>query len=146
MNYLLDTHTCIWAIGKQSKLSATVRNILQEEENNFWVSKISLLEIAIKKKIGKLEEFEISFPEFIESIYSSGYYMLELSDEHFQSYININFHETHRDPFDRYLLAAAQSEKLAIITKDDKFQLYSQSTVPQKPHQRTTKGTGKSAI
>ncbi|MCY7420797.1 MAG: type II toxin-antitoxin system VapC family toxin [Chitinophagaceae bacterium] len=124
MNYLLDTHTCIWAIGKQSKLSATVKEILQNAANNFWVSKISLLEIAIKKKIGKLEEFEISIPEFIGSIYSSGYYMLQLNDEHFQSYDNIDFHETHRDPFDRYLLAAAQFEKFAIISKDEKFKLY----------------------
>lgn len=47
MNYLLDTHACIWAIAEQSKLSVSVKKILQEPENLFWVSKISLFEIAI---------------------------------------------------------------------------------------------------
>ena len=124
MNYLLDTHICIWAIGKQTKLSTTVKDILQNQENNFWVSKISLLEIAIKLKIGKLPEFKSSLPEFIQSLYLSGYKMLAVKDEHLETYSLIDFNETHRDPFDRYLLAAARFENFAIITKDEKFQLY----------------------
>ena len=124
MYYLLDTHTCIWATGKQSKLSATVMDILQNPENTFWVSKISLLEIAIKLKIGKLQEFQTPLTEFIQSLYLSGYQMLPVKDEHLEIYNVIDFHETHRDPFDRYLLAAAKFENLAIITKDEKFQLY----------------------
>ena len=124
MDYLLDTHTCIWAIGKQTKLSATVRDILLNQENNFWVSKISLFEIAIKLKIGKLQEFKTSLPEFIQSLYLSGYKMLPVKDEHLETYNIIDFDESHRDPFDRYLLAAAHFEKMAIITKDEKFGTY----------------------
>jgi PIN domain nuclease of toxin-antitoxin system len=124
MNYLLDTHTCIWAIGKQTKLSATVKNILLNQENNFWVSKISLFEIAIKLKIGKLQEFKTSLPEFIQSLYLSGYKMLPVKDEHLETYNIIDFDESHRDPFDRYLLAAAHFEKMAIITIDEKFGVY----------------------
>lgn len=58
-------------------MSVTGKEILREAGNRFWVSKISLLEIAIKKKTGRLEEFEITFPEFIKSVYLSGYYMLQ---------------------------------------------------------------------
>lgn len=50
--------------------------------------------------------------------------MLSVKDEHFETYSNINFDETHRDPFDRYILASAHFENMAIITKDEKFQLY----------------------
>lgn len=60
MNYLLDTHVCIWAISEQDKLSARIKHILQDPENFFLVSKISLFEIAIKMKIGKLPDFKIS--------------------------------------------------------------------------------------
>ena len=127
MNYLLDTHVCIWSISEQNKLSATVNEILQNPDNNFWVSKISLLEIAIKKKTGRVEEFDISFPGFIKSLYSSGYYMLQLKDAHLETYNLIDFQETHSDPFDRYLLAADRFENFAIITKDEKFQLYAET-------------------
>ena len=124
MDYLLDTHTCIWAIGKQTKLSLTVKDILQDPENTFWVSKISLLEIAIKLKIGKLQEFKTSLPEFIQSLYLSGYKMLPMKDEHLETYGTIDFDEGHRDPFDRYLLSVAHFENMSIITKDEKFWWY----------------------
>ncbi len=127
MNYLLDTHVCIWSVSEQNKLSATVNEILQNSDNNFGVSKISLLEIAIKKKTGRVEEFDISFPGFIKSLYSSGYYMLQLKDAHLETYNLIDFQETHRDPFDRYLLAAARFENFSIITKDEKYQLYAET-------------------
>ncbi len=125
MNYLLDTHACIWAIAEQSKLPTKVKNILQNPENLFWVSKISLFEVAIKMKIGKLPDFKIPLSEFIKSVYLSGYEMLPVKDEHLETYNSIDFDESHRDPFDRYLLAAAHFENLAIITKDEKFGLYS---------------------
>ncbi len=124
MNYLLDTHACIWAIAEQAKLSSKVKEILQNQENQFWVSKISLFEIAIKLKIGKLPEFKPSLSEFISSIYLSGYEMLPVKDEHFETYNKIDFDEAHRDPFDRYILASAYFENMPIITKDEKFQLY----------------------
>lgn len=95
MNYLLDTHVCIWAIAEQAKLSSKVKKILQDAENEFWVSKISLFEIAIKLKIGKLPEFKTSLSEFINSIHLSGYEMVPVKNEHFETYINIDFDEAH---------------------------------------------------
>src|SRR3989338_6674961 len=125
MDYLLDTHVCIWAIAEQNKLSAKVKKILHNPKNRFWVSKVSLFEIAVKLKVGKLTEFKTSFSEFVRSIYLSGYEMLPVKDEHLESYTIIDFEESHRDPFDRYLLAASHFENLAIITKDEKFEYYS---------------------
>lgn len=127
MDYLLDTHVCLWAITEQNKLSQRVKNILQKENNNFFVSKISFFEIAIKLKIGKFQEFKIPLAKFIASVYLSSYQVLPVKDIHFKSYLDIDFNESHRDPFDRYLLAVAHSENLAIITKDEKFQFYKQN-------------------
>ena len=127
MNYLLDTHTCIWAIAEQSKLSSRVKQILKDSENSFWVSKISLFEVVIKMKIGKLSDFKTSFPEFVQSVYLSGYEMLSVKDEHLEAYHMMDFNDAHRDPFDRYLLAAAHYENFAIISKDEKFQFYNKT-------------------
>ncbi len=50
--YLADTQILIWAIISPSKLPAEVRILLTS--NPIAVSQISILEIAIKQKIGKL--------------------------------------------------------------------------------------------
>ena len=124
MNYLLDTHAFIWSISEKDKLSTHVQAIMAQSNNNFWVSKISLLEIVIKKKTTRVETFNITFSELVTSITSSGYLILDLKDNYLDAYTQIDFHETHRDPFDRYLLSAALFEDFSIITKDEKFQLY----------------------
>lgn len=46
------------------------------------------------------------------------YVMRYLLDTHALIY------ETHKDPFDRFIIGTAKSENLAIITADDKFRLY----------------------
>ncbi|MFC3199912.1 type II toxin-antitoxin system VapC family toxin [Parapedobacter deserti] len=127
MYYLLDTHVCIWALADQSKLSDRVREILESNDNGFFVSKMSFFEIAIKLKIRKLTEFRVSLDEFIDATYRSGYNTLSIKDEHFKTYMEMDFTENHRDPFDRYLLATAKYENLSFITKDEKFEAYKES-------------------
>ena len=124
MYYLLDTHACIWALANQTKLSARVRDILEREENGSFVSTMIFFEIAIKLKIGKLPEFNVSLNEFIDASYRSGFNTLSIKDEHFKSYLEVDFADNHRDPFDRYLLAAAKYENLIFITMDEKFDTY----------------------
>src|SRR5690606_24957791 len=108
----------------QTKLSSRVKEILESDENGFFVSKMSFFEIAIKLKIGKLPAFNVSLNEFMEASYRSGFNTLSIKDDHFNSYLEIEFADDHRDPFDRYLLAAAQYENLSFITKDEKFDAY----------------------
>ena len=83
------------------------------------------MEIAIKLKIGKLSEFKVQLPEFVESIYKTGFEILPLKNEHIFAYSNLDFHEQHRDPFDRLLISVADFEQASFITKDEKFEWYS---------------------
>ena len=61
MKYLLDTHTFIWSIMDSSKLSEKVRTIIENPNNEIFVSGITFWEIAIKTQIGKMkfENFNI---------------------------------------------------------------------------------------
>ena len=61
MKYLLDTHTFIWSVMDSSKLSESVKEIIQNPDNEIFVSGISFWEIAIKTQIGKMkfENFNI---------------------------------------------------------------------------------------
>ena len=53
VSYLLDTHTFLWSFLDTSKLSETVRDILEDNENTVFVSSLSFWEVAIKEQLGK---------------------------------------------------------------------------------------------
>lgn len=52
MRVLVDTHTFIWALLDDKRLSAKAKHILRSDENELVFSLVSLWEIAIKIKIG----------------------------------------------------------------------------------------------
>ena len=55
MKLLLDTHTFIWFIEGNSKLSNKVKVLIESSDNQCFLSVASLWEMTIKKSIGKLE-------------------------------------------------------------------------------------------
>ena len=125
MKYLIDTHVCLWAVAENNKLSSTVIEILENPENEIIYSQISLFEIAIKYKTGRLSDFKITLEEFNIVLQQKGFTFQHLTNEHLFSYFTANFFsDLHKDPFDRCLAAIVDYEKILFITKDDKFQLY----------------------
>lgn len=125
MRYLFDTHVCLWAVAEKHKLSAHVKEILENPENEILYSQVSLMEIAIKFQVGKLPDFEITLEEFNNFLQQKGFSNLPLSDKHLFAYFNCSFFtDQHRDPFDRCLVAISDSERISIITNDEKFQFY----------------------
>jgi PIN domain nuclease of toxin-antitoxin system len=54
MRLLLDTHALLWFLADDPKLSATAKAAIEDPANERWLSPISLLEIALKNRIGKL--------------------------------------------------------------------------------------------
>lgn len=54
MRLLLDTHTLLWFQTDDPKLSAVAKTTLEDPANERWLSPISLLEIALKFRLGKL--------------------------------------------------------------------------------------------
>ena len=54
MKLLLDTCTVLWFLSNDSQLSTTAKAAIEDPANVRWLSPISLLEIAIKVRIGKL--------------------------------------------------------------------------------------------
>ncbi len=64
MNILTDTHIFIWILQNNPKLSETRKNLLLNTSNDIWASHFSLMEIAIKLKIGKSSEIAVGL-EFL---------------------------------------------------------------------------------
>ena len=121
MNYLLDTHSFLWFITADNKLSEKAKETIEDLDTKVYVSLISFWEIAIKIKIGKLEikyEFSELFNEALKS--DIAILPLEKSD-----LIQLDLLDLiHSDPFDRMIIAQAISNDLMVITKEVVFKLY----------------------
>ena len=65
MKFLLDTHTFLWFISGNSKLSKPARRCIEDMTNERWVSVASLWEMSIKASIGKLN-VSLPFPELVK--------------------------------------------------------------------------------
>ncbi|MBV9788606.1 MAG: type II toxin-antitoxin system VapC family toxin [Chloroflexi bacterium] len=125
MKLLLDTHTFLWFINGNARISSTARDLIQNSANTSYVSIASLWEIAIKMSLGKLT-LQQPFATFIpEQIQRNGFIELGITIRH-SAYVScLPFPVAdHRDPFDRLLIAQAVVEGMAIVSRDSKFDAY----------------------
>ena len=125
--YLLDSHTLIWAIVDDSKLSTKVLNILQDKDNELFVSTVSFWEIAIKTGKGKLDlkNFNIQLLPFYCNRLEIRIICLEPNEA--VGYADLTLYEEHRDPFDRMLICQCIKNGYTLISKDNKIRLYEQN-------------------
>jgi PIN domain nuclease of toxin-antitoxin system len=124
MEFLLDTQVMIWALEDNPKLKPVLKALIVNSENTVLVSQFSLMEIAIKLKLGKLPDFIIEIDHLTNQLLSDGFDILPISNTHIAEYQSLPLFEEHRDPFNRFLLATTFSMKIPIISADEKFTLY----------------------
>lgn len=123
MRYLLDTHALLWFLGDDNRLSESAMIAIMNPANQVFVSDVSFFEVAIKLTLNKLK---IARPlaSFINQTISQKFRILPIRHEHIITYQQVQIYESHRDPFDRMLIATALHEQLDIITIDEKFDGY----------------------
>ncbi len=119
--YLIDTHVLIWLVSESEKISRKAFSILNRRENKIYISTISLWEISIKEKIGKLD-LGLSIDELITELKFNEIEIFTINTNHIKELKNLELH--HRDPFDRMLIAQGKTENMTIITKDKSFSKY----------------------
>ena len=122
MKVLVDTHTFIWALLQDHRLSAKVKQILRSDEHELVLSLVSLWEIAIKIKTGKLNTIGSSVAYIHDEMEAYGMELLPIRYNHVLQLETLPVH--HSDPFDRLLIAQAIAESLPILTHDEKFKPY----------------------
>jgi PIN domain nuclease of toxin-antitoxin system len=119
---LLDTHTLLWFVLGDAKLSGTARAHIEDLQNDKLVSPASYWEIAIKISIGKYT-LPQRYEDFMQkSIAGNGFSVLPIEPKHTAALLRLPFH--HRDPFDRLIIAQSMVEQIAIIGGDPDFDAY----------------------
>lgn len=122
MKLLLDTHTLLWFLSDDARLSNAAKQAIEDIRNQRWLSPISLLEIAVKVGLGKLtldRPFGELFPRQLES---NDIGLLKIEVRHVAPLVALPLH--HRDPFDRLLIATALTDQLTLVSADQAFDRY----------------------
>ncbi len=122
MKVLVDTHTFLWALLYDHRLTAKAKHILRSSEHELVFSLVSLWEIAIKIKTGKLNTIGSSVAYIRDEMNAYGMELLPIRYEHILQLESLPHH--HSDPFDRLLIAQALTESLPILTGDKAFAHY----------------------
>lgn len=122
MRALLDTHVFLWWITDNSQLSPLAREIISNGENELFFSAASGWEIAIKAKLGKLRLPGDICSFIAEQLAINDFTALPVQVNHALHVYTLP--DYHRDPFDRLLIAQAQTEDLFILTADPQFARY----------------------
>lgn len=123
--YLLDTHTILWYLAGDSKLSKKARDILDSNKSCYY-SILSFWEIAIKQKLGKLD-CKVSVSVIESTCIKAGFINVPILSSHIDT-INL-LPEIHKDPFDRLLIGQAIVENFIIVTKDELIPNYPVKTL-----------------
>ncbi|MCY3798836.1 MAG: type II toxin-antitoxin system VapC family toxin [Chloroflexi bacterium] len=123
MNYLLDTSTFLWYVSAESELSPQARSIIGDTRNNVYLSFVSIWELSIKCRIGKLELTSESLSDWLDMhLAANSFRHLEIKVSHLLQYADLPL--VHRDPFDGLLIAQSQVENIPVITSDAAFDSY----------------------
>jgi PIN domain nuclease of toxin-antitoxin system len=119
LRLLLDTHALIWWLAGDETLSARAREAIADEENGVAVSAASAMEIATKFRIGKLPDAALLAQDFESIIAGQGFAELAITVHHARLAGEMNI--THKDPFDRLLIAQAQAEDMVLVSNEALF-------------------------
>ena len=123
MNYLLDTHTLLWDLINTKKLSTQVKKILSNPESGIFISTISLWEISLKYRIGKLELEGKNPDEIPGAAKASGFNILTMDEDVAATFFRFPISKN-QDPFDLMLAWQAISKDFVLLTKDPEFKSY----------------------
>lgn len=124
--YLLDTNVLLAALLAPERLPPEVVAGLTDASNTVYFSAASIWEIAIKRSLNRAD-FDFSPEDIHRLALDTGFTELPVKGEDCYPIASLPWH--HRDPFDRLLVAQAQSLPAYLLTTDDILSRYSELVV-----------------
>jgi PIN domain nuclease of toxin-antitoxin system len=113
MKLLLDTNALLWWLADDKQLGRRARELVEDPGNDILISMVSLWEIAMKVRIGKLRA---DIKEITDAVQQEGFTLLDIAMTHLLTLAGLPM--LHRDPFDHLLIAQAIAEDATFISED----------------------------
>lgn len=107
-----------WMNGEASRISKKALAALGSDGINPVVSAVTIWEVAIKRRLGKLDAPDDLLPQ----LEGAGVELLAVSARHADLVASLPPH--HRDPFDRLLVAQAMLESIGLVSEDKELRRY----------------------
>ncbi len=121
MKILLDTNVFIFQIT--GNLKERIHQLIEDPENEIYLSIISLWEILIKQGLGKIQISKDSPLEYLleqrENHKITGLDFLEKDLKHL-----LKLPQIHKDPFDRLLICQCLENGFTFLTSDEILKEY----------------------
>jgi PIN domain nuclease of toxin-antitoxin system len=122
---LLDAHVLLWWLADDRRLKSPERNAIADREALVYVSAATVWEIAIKRGLGRID---LDLETFEQELNAGA--MIELPVKWRHAKVTAALPRHHEDPFDRVLVAQAQSEGLVLVSYDKAFCKYDVALLP----------------
>jgi PIN domain nuclease of toxin-antitoxin system len=118
-NFLIDTNILLWYFMDSKRINS-IKNLIASNVTKIFYSPVSLWELAIKTRKGKLD---LSLEELFDYAQKYGFKELPLTSDCLKAYLELS--HIHKDPFDHMLLAQALAFPMRFITGDSLLGGYS---------------------
>jgi len=122
MKLLLDTHYLLWVFIEPQRIHERLRADLLADDNEVYYSQISLWEMAIKFRLGKLTLQGVSPEQFYDHVKASYFQCLTLENDALVSFYKLPIE--HKDPFERMLIWQAICADFYLISVDKEMGPY----------------------
>ena len=118
---LLDTLLLIWMALAQEQLPSRLIPDLEDRQQRFFVSVVSLWEVAIKRSLNR-PDFRFDAAELRQQLHREGFEELPIRAEQCLAVQTMPWH--YKDPSDRLLIAQAQQEQIQLMSCDQSLSQY----------------------
>ena len=113
---LLDTHALLWVLVDPERIPAATLATVRAPGTTVYVSAASAWEIATKHRLGKLQGAAAVVSGYREHLARLRAEELSITGHHALTAGTLQW--SHRDPFDRVIVAQALLESLTVVTSD----------------------------
>ena len=122
MRVLLDTHSLLWWLAGDERLSLVARETIGSLDNIILVSAVSAWEVSTKYGMGKLPGAREVALDMASCVSSQGFTAIPITLEQAQQAGLLS--GSHRDPFDRMLIARSLALGVPIVSNEEIFDDY----------------------
>ena len=122
MRVLLDTFPFVWLTSEPARLSSNASQILSDQENEFYLSDASVLELSLKYNDGSLEMPSTPRRWVKEQVKIWNIRSIGMTREYCYRLAELPYH--HDDAIDRILAATALAEDMYLLTNEEELSKY----------------------